>query len=334
MVKVLKYKNIKDLESHHNHLLALYENPSLKKTLESDHELLMLHVKGLEYIVKLYKTNKLLNVTDLTNDISKKKLIEIGMSLEQKDFSFEHTSDVLLKTESHLKLEHKVKDFGVFLNLVDKNDLGDEFGIKKSKKPKKPKLDVKPQEKININEELLINELLIKAKMDGDIKEVKLEQTPMTGHGQVPSSLVVDLDVKKIENIVLSMDNKLNAKDDKSIEPSVKVENKTRLKNKLPKPTPNQGKKKLQENPKLNMELRIADLTKKLREQQENNPTILEQEKFLTVKAPQIQTYKNTNIVAKNIFSLREQSLSGINPSVVEDQFGLEEVKVVKRLKS
>ena len=144
----------------------------------------------------------------------------------------------------------------------------------------------------------------------------------------------LDLDVKKIENIVLSMDNKLNAKDDKSIEPSVKVENKTRLKNKLPKPTPNQGKKKLQENPKLNMELRIADLTKKLREQQENNPTILEQEKFLTVKAPQIQTYKNTNIVAKNIFSLREQSLSGINPSVVEDQFGLEEVKVVKRLKS
>jgi len=66
------------------------------------------------------------------------------------------------------------------------------------------------QNKVQLNEEAVTNELIAKAKYDGDTKEAVLSNKNNNSPNMVGSSLVVDMDVQKIEATIAAMDQRLN----------------------------------------------------------------------------------------------------------------------------
>lgn len=348
------------LKEKHEHIYELVSNPELPRTVSEQREILKLELKGLEYIEKNSNTDLLLNNKDFElNNNLKLKLVEIGSLVEKQEYLIENNLDVESRVDNQLKLEEITNQLEKDLGISNKNEIDlpkpkPEFK-EEHKKDNEKELDLTPEppkEKINLSEEIITQELVEKAKMDGDLKEVKLDSTRPTDNGQVGASLVVNLDEQKIANTIQNLEERLNPvnNEDKNInkldsEPKNKLEENKSNKNGLqkpqpPKPTPNNNKKeeKVVDAPKstinLNINAKIAELSAKFREQQENNPFVLDQEKFDTVLKPQVPLFQDKNLVSKNIFAMRERSMNGAIPDIVENNYGVEERKSTRRLKS
>jgi hypothetical protein len=66
------------------------------------------------------------------------------------------------------------------------------------------------QQRVALNEQAVTQELIAKAKYDGDSKEVILNNKGPNSQTMVGSSLVIDMDAKKIEATIQEMDKRLN----------------------------------------------------------------------------------------------------------------------------
>lgn len=66
------------------------------------------------------------------------------------------------------------------------------------------------QPRVNLNEEALTQELIFKARQDGDSKEVVLNNKSPNEQTMVGSSLIVDMDTKKIDATIQEIDKRLN----------------------------------------------------------------------------------------------------------------------------
>ena len=90
------------------------------------------------------------------------------------------------------------------------------------------------QQKVALNEQAVTQELIAKAKYDGDSKEVILNNKGPNNQTMTGSSLVIDMDVQKIEATIQEMDKRLNPttiindtelEEDKAIQQEKKKEN-------------------------------------------------------------------------------------------------------------
>lgn len=354
-----KLESIKELSDKHNHCLDLVRNPELPRSISEQREILKLQLKGLEYIEKNSNTDLLLNNSNFEyNNELKLKLVEIGSLVEKQEYLIEKNLDIESRVDNQLKLELITEELENNLGLTNKNKLNnlpkpEPIFEKEKEQINENELNYKPEDsnkiKVNLNEELITQELIEKAKLDGDLKETKLNSTKPTDNGQIGASLVVNLDEQKIANTIQSLEDKLNPVNkennintvDNSEKPKEKNKNKVESKNRLPKPQPSnpspENKKEIkveQPKPYINLNTKIAELSAKFREQQENNPFVLDQEKFDTVLKPQVPLYQDKNLVSKNIFAMRERSISGATPDIVENNYGVEERKSTRRLKA
>jgi uncharacterized protein (UPF0297 family) len=181
--------------------------------------------------------------------------------------------------------------------------------------------------RVNLNEEAVTKELIAKAKQDGDSKEVVLDNKNPNAQTMVGSSLVVDMDTKKIDAIINDLDNRLNPiqkqdnnelqnkeptqekQDELKQKPTEKIKadnkngkvaqdyttpsSKLKLKPEAPKPMPKNKKELKVEEPKpiikptLNIQTNIEALRNKFLNDQNNNPYVLEEQQFQTVLKPQ-----------------------------------------------
>jgi hypothetical protein len=232
-------------------------------------------------------------------------------------------------------------------------------------------------ERVELNEEFVAQELIAKAKQEGDTKEVILNNKHPGNNNMVGSSLIVDMDVKKIDATIRELDQKLNAqpvkpplekpvnenKVEKKPEPqaTIRRDNKeemksapkvtpqylkptSKLKPDAPKPTPeNTAKakaKKKDELPKpapkpVNIDATIVAMRNKFLRNQEDSPSVLEEQKYETVLKPQEPVFviRNKNAVTGNIAAIRNNLQPNYIPDVVEDSFGVEQRKTKARLK-
>lgn len=90
------------------------------------------------------------------------------------------------------------------------------------------------QQRVALNEQAVTQELIAKAKQDGDSKEVVLNNKGPNNQTMTGSSLVIDMDVQKIEATIQEMDKRLNPnmpindnelKEDKTNKEEKKLEN-------------------------------------------------------------------------------------------------------------
>lgn len=348
----INYTSKDDLNKRHEYLRNLINAPKTRKTLTERKHLLELEEKGLEYIKKTYKPNSAINSPEFTyNELSKKDLIEIGFALEKKDFLKESNANVLEKTNNQLELESVVQKAEKQLNLNQEDKLA-------TPKPEpKPKIeeDTPEPERVKIDEKSLEQELIAKAQREGDTKEVILDKTVPTAAGQLASSLVVDIDDKKIDATIQQMDERLNPqkieqpkieedalkeKNEDTKEQKNKNTNTNKLKPTPPKPGEKKDVKKPQNTeafkpkPIVNFQQHLESLREKFKKNQEENPYEIEKQQFETVLKPQDKFNLNKKEqIVENIEAMTNRSRAGYAPAVVSTEDGPQEVRKKASLK-
>lgn len=221
-----------------------------------------------------------------------------------------------------------------------------------------PKNEFKPNpsqksEPVQLDDSFVTQELIIKAKQDGDTKEVFLNNKHPGNPNMIGSSLVLDISVQKIENTIKELNDKLNQtpiadniKTNKAENNKVDLKSssnpKSKIKPETPKPTPSDKKikKKDIESPKViatpaNIQFTIEAMRNKFIRNQEENPHIFEEQTYETVLKPQNPVFviHDKNAINEGIALLRRYSQQENAPDVVENSFGTEQRKIKARLK-
>lgn len=369
-----------EVKNKNDKLVELVQNPDQQRTLEDEQELLRLQQKGLEYIQSL-PSNHVLKKEKLfiNDDYTKMQLVALGAAIENKENAQQlkntnipekqDLSNIQKQQEEMiLILEQNIEKHGMQKNLSLKPDLTAKKDEKQDKNEndleveEQPELQTKPEEKVAILEEKITEELTIRAKRDGELKEVTLQNSQRSENGEIPRSVVVDLSTPKIEETINKLDEIYNPSTSKLAQ-SKKVENPAEnipkpplnvsstdnnSKNKVstpaafkpqaPKPTP---KHQPQDNIKVqventqaaataNISATVAELSEKFRRKQELDPTVVEEEKFETVTPFDL---KNKNSVMNRIMAIRQKSMHQPSPYAT-NPYGSQDVPQKKKLLS